>query len=112
MGRGEKGYSRGVFAGIFSFFFRSGFSRWDAAKAQICTALAGILGSMFAVLYGSSQSITSWILPFTAGGFLHIALVTVLPELVEEESRSESCKQMGSLFFGIGVMAFLIAFFE
>ncbi|KAK6632843.1 Zinc transporter ZIP13 [Polyplax serrata] len=100
--------------GDFAILLKSGFSRWDAAKAQICTAFAGIVGSMLAVVYGSSDSLeskTSWILPFTAGGFLHIALVTVLPELVNEESKSESCKQLGSLVFGIGIMAFMIAFF-
>lgn len=73
------------------------------------------MGAMFAVIFGSSDSIenkTSWILPFTAGGFLHIALVTVLPELVQEESKSESWKQLCSLFFGIVVMAFVIGFFE
>lgn len=66
---------------------------------------------MIAVVFGSSDSIeskTSWILPFTAGGFLHIALVTVLPELIREESRLESFKQLASLVLGIFVMALLI----
>lgn len=95
--------------------FRSGFSRWDAAKAQICTATAGIFGSMIAVGFGSSDSIeskTSWILPFTAGGFLHIALVTVLPELIKEKSGLESFKQLASLILGIVIMAVLITIVE
>lgn len=101
--------------GDFAILLKSGFSRWDAAKAQICTATAGIMGSMIAVVFGSSDSVeskTSWILPFTAGGFLHIALVTVLPELIKEESRLESFKQLASLILGIIVMAVLIFFTE
>lgn len=29
---------------------------------------------------------TAWILPFTSGGFLYIALVNVVPDLLEESS--------------------------
>lgn len=55
---------------------------------------------------------TSWILPFTAGGFLHIALVTVLPELLDEKNPKESLKQLCSLASGITVMAVLTALVE
>lgn len=58
----------------------SGFGRWDAAKAQLGTATIGIAGAMTALVSNGADladgRITSWILPFTAGGFLHIALVT------------------------------------
>ena len=27
---------------------------------------------------------TAWILPFTAGGFIYVALVTVVPDLLKE----------------------------
>lgn len=33
-----------------------------------------------------SENATAWILPFTAGGFLYIALVNVVPDLLEESS--------------------------
>lgn len=49
----------------------------------------------------------SWILPFTAGGFLHIALVSVLPDLLDEENPWESIKQLAALVLGIIVMAVL-----
>lgn len=32
------------------------------------------------------ENATSWILPFTSGGFLYIALVNVVPDLLEESS--------------------------
>ncbi|XP_063233380.1 zinc transporter ZIP13 homolog [Bacillus rossius redtenbacheri] len=95
--------------GDFAILLRSGFSRWEAARAQVCTASGGMLGALFAVVVsgaaGTAEARTSWIMPFTAGGFLHIALVTVLPDLLEEESPRDSLVQLASLLLGVGVMA-------
>lgn len=33
----------------------------------------------------TAEETVAWILPFTSGGFLYIALVNVLPDLLEEE---------------------------
>lgn len=54
-----------------------------------------------------AEAKTSWIVPFTAGGFLHIALVTVLPELLREHDRRESLKHLAALLAGILLMALL-----
>lgn len=35
--------------GDFAILLKSGFSRWDAAKAQLLTAGAGILGALVAI---------------------------------------------------------------
>ncbi|KAL9693013.1 hypothetical protein quinque_012298 [Culex quinquefasciatus] len=102
--------------GDFAILLRSGFNRWDAAKAQLLTAGAGLLGALVAI--GGSgattamEARTSWIMPFTAGGFLHIALVTVLPDLLQEEDPRESIKQFLALMAGIGVMAFMTVYLE
>ncbi|KAG7201213.1 hypothetical protein KM043_004000 [Ampulex compressa] len=94
--------------GDFAILLRSGFSRWDAARAQLLTASGGILGALAAVLFsGGVEARTSWILPFTSGGFLHIGMVTILPELLKETNPKESLKQLGALLFGIAVMAVL-----
>ncbi|KAK9501839.1 hypothetical protein O3M35_012493 [Rhynocoris fuscipes] len=97
--------------GDFAILLRAGFSRLEAAKAQIVTASSSLVGACTAVAFSGASDIieqkTSWILPFTAGGFLHIALVTVLPELVEEKNRWESFKQLSFLILGIGVMGLL-----
>jgi zinc transporter ZupT len=42
------------------------------------------------------------ILPFTIGGFLYIALVGIIPEIVQEQDPRISIKQM--FFFFIGVL--------
>lgn len=51
-------------------------------------------------------------MPFTAGGFLHISLITVLPDLLKEENPIESIKQLMALLLGILVMAVMTALFE
>lgn len=122
--------------GDFAILLNSGFSRWDAAKAQLLTAGAGILGACVAIggsgitsamgnlnyilffFFGKlnftlfAEARTSWIMPFTAGGFLHIALVTVLPDLLQETNPKESLKQFSALLAGIGVMAAMTILFE
>lgn len=102
--------------GDFAILLRSGFTRWDAAKAQLLTATAGLVGALVAIggsgVTSALEAKTSWIMPFTAGGFLHIALVTVLPDLLEEEDKKESLKQLCALLLGIGVMAVLTVAIE
>lgn len=51
-------------------------------------------------------------MPFTAGGFLHISLVTVLPELILEENPKESIKQFTLIISGIMVMFVMSHLFE
>lgn len=102
--------------GDFAILLRSGFSRWDAARAQLLTAGAGLLGALVAIggsgVTSAMEARTSWIMPFTAGGFLHIALVTVLPDLLQEEDPKESIKQFLALITGISLMAFMTVALE
>lgn len=102
--------------GDFAILLKSGFTRWDAARAQLATATTGVMGALSAVmLSGATTTVearTSWIMPFTSGGFLHIALVTVLPDLLQEKNPKESMLQMLSLLGGIVLMAGLIALGE
>lgn len=99
--------------GDFAILMKSGFSKWQAAKAQISTASIGLLGAMTALMVDSLDSIgstTSWILPFTAGGFLHIAMVSILPDIIREENPVESIKQLLAVASGIAIMAVVNCF--
>ncbi|XP_046382824.1 zinc transporter ZIP13 homolog [Ischnura elegans] len=100
--------------GDFAILLRSGFSMWDAARAQLITGSAGIIGALAASAgaAGPDEAGVSWILPFTAGGFLHIALVSVLPELASESNPRESAKQLVGLVAGILLMAALTIIME
>ncbi|XP_056317596.1 zinc transporter ZIP13 isoform X1 [Danio aesculapii] len=96
--------------GDFAILLRAGFDRWKAARMQLSTALGGVLGACFALCSQSqhgAENATTWILPFTSGGFLYIALVNVVPDLLEETNPRNSLLQVLLLFSGIGVMALL-----
>jgi len=102
--------------GDFAILLKSGFSRWEAACAQVYTASAGIFGALTAIycsgVTSDVEAKTSWIMPFTAGGFLHISLVTVLPELLLEENPKESIKQFTLIIAGIIIMFVMSNIFE
>lgn len=98
--------------GDFAILLRAGFDRWSAARMQLSTAMVGVLGACVA-LYAQSpegtEDTASWILPFTSGGFLYIALVNVLPDLLQESSLRQSVLQILLIFSGVAVMAALSA---
>lgn len=96
--------------GDFAILMKSGFSKREAAKAQISTASFGLLGALTALMFDSIGTRTYWILPFTAGGFLHISLVDILPDIVNEDNPVESIKQLFAVASGIGVMALVNMF--
>ena len=94
--------------GDFAILMKSGFSKWNAVKAQITTAFLAILGAVFALAAQSSNSYgldTSWILPFSAGGFLYIAMSNILPDLLKEDNPLESVKQLFCITSGVALMA-------
>ncbi|XP_078487999.1 zinc transporter ZIP13 [Ciona intestinalis] len=93
--------------GDFAILLRAGFDRWQAAKLQILTAAGGLLGAVVALLAESAKSAgdrVSWILPFTSGGFIYIALCTCVPDLLEEKSPRESCIQILNIILAIVIM--------
>ncbi|CAH8495120.1 unnamed protein product [Schistosoma turkestanicum] len=91
----------------FVILLRSGFSRWEAAKAQLATASGSTLGAILTLCANASVTgcTTKWILPFTAGGFLYIALVSLLPDILKELSFKESIIHLTLMFFGLTSMA-------
>ncbi|XP_026071217.1 zinc transporter ZIP13-like isoform X2 [Carassius auratus] len=101
--------------GDFAILLRAGFDRWKAARMQLSTALGGVLGACFALCSQSqngAENATAWILPFTSGGFLYIALVNVVPDLLQETNPRNSFVQILLLFCGIAVMALLSVIME
>jgi len=88
--------------GDFAILLKSGFDRWEATKAQIITGLGGVLGACIALIYSNSVDSMSdilvedsfficccylgtlWVLPFTSGAFLYVALVKTVPDLLKE----------------------------
>lgn len=100
--------------GDFAILIKSGCSRRKAMLLQLVTALGALGGTALALLGagGNDGSSTPWVLPFTAGGFIYIATVSVLPELLEESTKlKQSLKEILALLTGVGLMI-VIAKFE
>jgi zinc transporter 7 len=113
--------------GDFALLIQSGFSKRAAMGAQFVTALGALLGTLIGIavqqyggssdghlgrtegLMGTSLSWGDMLLPFTAGTFLYVGTVAVIPELLETgkdrgmELR-KTAKQFLAMAAGAGIM--------
>jgi zinc transporter 7 len=99
--------------GDFAILIQSGCSKKKAIYLQLVTALGALSGTWLSLFFENAATgfATSCILPFTAGGFIYIATVTILPELKESSGLWQSLKEIVALLAGIGMMV-IIAYFE
>lgn len=99
--------------GDFAILVQSGCTKKKAMCLQLLTAVGALAGTACSLLAeGVGAAATAWILPFTAGGFVYIATVTVLPELLAGRSSfGQSLMEILALLFGVGMMV-LIAEYE
>lgn len=101
--------------GDFAILLQSGVSRRNAMLLQLTTALGAVAGTAISLFAQNSTGVlaTQWILPFTAGGFIYIALVSVIPELLDEEKPSvlQTILQVLAMLGGVFMMV-LIAEYE
>ena len=58
----------------------------------------------------SDESVTLGVLPFTAGGFIYIATVSVMPELLSDTKPWQSLKEVVALLAGVGMMLLIAAY--
>uniref|UniRef100_A0A8C9A9J3 Zinc transporter SLC39A7 n=1 Tax=Prolemur simus TaxID=1328070 RepID=A0A8C9A9J3_PROSS len=105
--------------GDFAILVQSGCSKKQAMRLQLLTAVGALAGTACALLteggaIGSEVAGGAgpgWVLPFTAGGFIYVATVSVLPELLREASPLQSLLEVLGLLGGV-VMMVLIAHLE
>ncbi|ODV93207.1 hypothetical protein PACTADRAFT_18708 [Pachysolen tannophilus NRRL Y-2460] len=94
--------------GDFALLIQGGFTKWQAMYSQFITAVGAFLGTFIGIsiqssifastdiseqiangitpysgLFGTTVEVGDLTLPFTAGGFLYIATVGVIPEVLE-----------------------------
>ncbi|XP_029658110.1 protein catecholamines up isoform X1 [Octopus sinensis] len=98
--------------GDFAILVKSGCTKKRAMLLQLSTALGAMMGTICSLVAGSTGiTATAWVLPFTAGGFIYIATVSVIPELLIESSFRQSIKEIVALILGVYMMV-LIASYE
>ena len=72
--------------------------------------MAGACAAIWLDALDANDANSLWILPFSAGGFLNIALVSVLPEILNEKNPQESLLQLCFVLLGILIMSLLCIF--
>lgn len=98
--------------GDFAILIQSGCTKKKAMLLQFSTAIGAMLGTLCSLgMEGIGEAATAWILPFTAGGFIYIATVSVIPELLEDSKVGQSIKEILALLLGVYMMV-LIAQYE
>lgn len=92
--------------GDFAILIQSGATKERAMMLQLVTALGAMMGTVVGLLLGGTFGAVSIILPFTAGGFIYIATVGVIPELLanEKATPAQNIKEIIAMFLGIGLM--------
>lgn len=88
------------------------YSKSQAIQAQFVTAIAAILGTSVGLLARRSEVVEELLLAFTAGGFLYLSTVNMLPAIVRTKSSFVQCLlEVVCFLLGI-VMMVLVTYLE
>ncbi|KAF7494425.1 Protein catecholamines up [Sarcoptes scabiei] len=72
---------------------------------EIPHEIGALIGTFIGLHYGGLDYATQIILPITAGGFIYIATVSIVPELLEGKiSHLQSFYELTALFIGVAMM--------
>ncbi|KAK3687515.1 zinc transporter [Podospora appendiculata] len=119
--------------GDFALLVQSGFSKKQAMGAQFVTAVGALLGTVIGIavqefggagagsdgpmgraagIWGTSLNWGDMLLPFTAGTFLYVGTVAVIPELLETGPHNgaevrKTLVQFAAIALGAGIMLFI-----
>ncbi|OAQ71287.1 imidazoleglycerol-phosphate dehydratase [Pochonia chlamydosporia 170] len=119
--------------GDFALLVQSGFSKRAAMASQFVTALGALMGTLIGIaiqefgggntdgeasmarnagLWGTSLTWGDMLLPFTAGTFLYVGTVAVIPELLETgpnkmQELRKTLVQFSAVAVGAGIMLYI-----
>lgn len=94
--------------GDFGVLISAGFTQKRALWLNFATGLTAVLGTVLALLLGSRlEALITYAIPLTAGGFLYIAAVDLLPPLHKETRPIRSLLQLVAIVVGVAIMAWL-----
>jgi len=95
--------------GDLAILVKSGASQRQVILIQLLTALGCIAGAVVGLKVGSMEGSVAAqaILPVTAGGFIYIATVGVIPQLFEDTSFKQTLSEAIAMILGVGIMAYI-----
>nr|XP_061799240.1 zinc transporter ZIP10-like [Nerophis lumbriciformis] len=105
--------------GDFAVLLKAGMTVKQAIVYNLLSALMAYVGMLIGTAVGQyTHNVTNWIFAITAGMFLYVALVDMLPEMLHGDSEDHKRCQLGhfllqnlGMLTGFGIML-LIAIFE
>ena len=90
--------------GDYAILRQSGFSKTKAIWLQCVTAIGAVSGTVISLLIGSHDDrANAWILPFTAGGFIYIATVHLIPQL-KNSNFNQTVMELICFVIGVSIM--------
>ena len=96
--------------GDFAILVKNGFSKNQAILAQFGTAIAAMIGTVVGLTLTSFAGES--LIFITAGGFVYLAAVTIMPEILEE-STSLRFRVAQLMCFGAGILfLYAVTFLE
>lgn len=97
--------------GDYAILIQSGVSPQKAIMLQLLTAVGALTGCLVSLFLGGAvETASKLILPFTAGGFIYIATVSVIPELLEGATLKQSVMEVVALLLGVLMMVIITQF--
>jgi len=95
--------------GDYGVLIHGGFARITALLMNFGVQLTAIIGALFILTLNlNTEGLTSFLIPFTAGGFIYIAGSDLIPEMHKEMGAFRSAMQLLSLVLGIALMLALL----
>lgn len=94
--------------GDFGVLIHAGYKPTKALLFNFLSALTAILGVLVGFWLGNNMTgFSDFLLPFAAGGFLHIAASDLVPELHNEKNSTRAAISFLVFILGAGIMWFL-----
>eukprot|EP00981_Chlorochromonas_danica_P006243 scaffold1319_cov204-Ochromonas_danica.AAC.10 len=92
--------------GDYTILVQNGLSKWQAIRMQFITAGAAFLGTALGLQTMNYRVLQTLLLSLTSGGFVYVAAVTVLPEVVHHRSTGKQLLAESAAFVaGVAMMA-------
>ncbi len=97
--------------GNYAVCVHGGFDRVRALLLNFGAQLTAFIGALIILLLNfKGANVTTYLLPFTAGGFIYIAGTDLMPELKKETELMHTLVQFISILTGIALMLLLLYF--
>lgn len=96
--------------GDFGVLIRSGLSVKRALVLNLASGGLAVVGAVLTLVWGAAvgRHLTQVLVPFTAGGFLYIAMASLIPELQHDRTMKGFFTQFAMIGLGLAVMGALL----